>query len=97
MYQLVPLDRCSVRDSFFVVPASMPNHRAEHVTEIRQPSSLATTDRLARHVDAARDHVIGPRNAPITLVEYGSYARQHCRAPNERITEVRGQIGSGLS
>jgi len=48
-----------------------------HVTEIRQPSFIPSTDRLVRPVDAARDHVIGPGNAPITLVEYGSYACLH--------------------
>ena len=74
----------------------MSNHPPEHVTEIRQSSSIPTTDRLVRPVDAARDHVIGPGNAPITLVEYGSYACQHCRAANERITEVRGQLGDRL-
>lgn len=56
----------------------------------------AATDRLVRPVDPARDHVIGPANAPITLVEYGSYACPHCRAANERITEVRGQLGDRL-
>lgn len=34
----------------------------------------APTSRLAHPVDDAVDHVLGPRDAPITLVEYGSYA-----------------------
>jgi NhaA family Na+:H+ antiporter len=67
-----------------------------HVSEIRRPSFVPATDRLVRPVDPARDHVIGPANAPITLVEYGSYACPHCRAANERITEVRGQLGDRL-
>ncbi len=29
-------------------------------------------------------------------MEYGSYACPHCRAANERITEVRGQLGDRL-
>ena len=33
---------------------------------------------------------------PITLVEYGSYDCPHCRAANERITEVRSQLGDRL-
>jgi NhaA family Na+:H+ antiporter len=52
--------------------------------------------RLDRPVDEARDHILGPNDAPITLVEYGSYDCPHCRAANERITEVRGQLGDRL-
>ncbi|MBI1423331.1 MAG: Na+/H+ antiporter NhaA [Gammaproteobacteria bacterium] len=54
------------------------------------------TNRLDRPVDMAGDHIVGPPNAPITLVEYGSYACPHCRAANERITEVREQLGDRL-
>ena len=50
-------------------------------------------NRLDRPVDASRDHVLGPDRAAITLVEYGSYDCPHCRAANERITEVRNQLG----
>ncbi len=60
------------------------------------PAPAAATNRLDRPVDATRDHVLGPANAPITLVEYGSYACPHCRAANERITEVRSQLGERL-
>ncbi len=49
--------------------------------------------RLDRPVDATRDHVVGADRAEITLVEYGSYDCPHCRAANERITEVRDQFG----
>jgi NhaA family Na+:H+ antiporter len=49
--------------------------------------------RLDRPVDPARDHVVGARNAEITLVEYGSYDCPHCRAANARIAEVRDQLG----
>lgn len=50
-------------------------------------------DRLQPPVDLGRDHVLGPLDAPLTLVEYGSYDCPHCRAANERITEVRTQLG----
>jgi NhaA family Na+:H+ antiporter len=52
--------------------------------------------RLDRPVDPATDHVLGPSTAPITLVEYGSYDCPHCRAANERIAEVRSQLGDRL-
>ncbi len=53
-------------------------------------------NRLDRPVETARDHILGPLDAPITLVEYGSYDCPHCRAANERITEVRGRFGERL-
>ena len=42
------------------------------------------------------DHTLGPAQAEITLVEYGSYACPHCRAANDRITQVRDQLGDRL-
>ena len=51
-------------------------------------------NRLDRPVDATRDHVLGAPDAEITLVEYGSYDCPHCRAANERITEVRNELGA---
>jgi NhaA family Na+:H+ antiporter len=52
--------------------------------------------RLDRPVDPARDHVLGDASAPITLVEYGSYACEHCRAANERLASLRDQLGDRL-
>ena len=52
--------------------------------------------RLDRPVDPDRDHLLGPPDAGITLVEYGSYGCPHCSAANERITEVRNELGSRM-
>jgi Na+:H+ antiporter, NhaA family len=51
------------------------------------------SNRLDRPVDSSRDHAVGAERAQIMLVEYGSYDCPHCRAANERITEVRDQLG----
>jgi NhaA family Na+:H+ antiporter len=51
---------------------------------------------LDRPVDEARDHVLGPVDAQITLVEYGSYACPHCRAANDTIAEVRKRFGDRM-
>ena len=51
---------------------------------------------LDRPVDLERDHVLGPPNAEISLVEYGSYACAHCRAANARVAEARDQLGEGV-
>lgn len=56
-------------------------------------TQAAITAVLDRPADAEVDHVLGPHGAQITLVEYGSYACPHCRAANERIAEVRDQLG----
>ncbi len=61
-----------------------------------ESTSVENNNRLDRPVDDALDHVLGPTNAPITLVEYGSYDCPHCRAANDRITEVRNQFGERL-
>ena len=55
-----------------------------------------TNHRLNDLVDDRRDHILGPNEAPITLVEYGSYDCPHCRAANERIVQVRGEFGDRL-
>lgn len=56
-------------------------------------SQAAVTNWLDRPVDSGRDHVLGAEAAPITLVEYGSYACPYCRAANERVAEIRDQLG----
>lgn len=72
----------------------MPTQTDEQVTDL--PVITVATNRLNRPVDRAWDHILGADTAPITLVEYGSYACPHCRAANARITEVRSQLGERL-
>jgi NhaA family Na+:H+ antiporter len=59
-------------------------------------SPVKLSSKLDRPVDNDYDHTLGPANAEITLVEYGSYACPHCRAANERIAQVRDQLGDRL-
>ncbi|ADE14883.1 Na+/H+ antiporter NhaA [Nitrosococcus halophilus Nc 4] len=58
--------------------------------------SAERTHQLDRPVVPGRDHVLGPSDAPITLVEYGSYACPRCRAVNEQIAKIRDQFGDRL-
>lgn len=53
--------------------------------------------RLDPPVDPDRDHILGADDAPITLVEYGSYACPHCRAAHGRIIDIRDQLGDQLA
>ncbi|SCX85572.1 Na+/H+ antiporter NhaA [Nitrosospira sp. Nsp13] len=54
------------------------------------------TNRLDRPVDEAYDHILGPPDAEITLVEYGSYADPSSRAAHERVAEMRNRFGNRL-
>lgn len=53
-------------------------------------------NRLDRPVDEAYDHILGPSDAEITLVEYGSYGDPSCGAAHERVTEIRKRLGNRL-
>ena len=59
-------------------------------------SQEETSNRLDRPVDETRDHILGPANAQLTLVEYGSYGCPYCRAANEQIAKVRNRFGDRL-
>src|SRR5687768_7265335 len=53
-------------------------------------------NRLDRAVDEAYDHTLGPADAEITLVEYGSYADAPSRSAHERVAELRSRFGNRL-
>ena len=58
------------------------------------PSS--TSNRLVPQVNEVVDHVLGPADSEITLVEYGSYDCPYCRAANERIAELRDEYSDQM-
>jgi protein-disulfide isomerase len=47
-------------------------------------------------VSEDRDHIHGPAEAPVTLVEYGDYQCPYCGAAYPIIKEVQAQMGDGL-
>ena len=51
---------------------------------------------LDRPVDPARDHVLGNPDAPMTLVEYGSYACPSCHVAHEVIAGLRDRFGDRI-
>ena len=59
-------------------------------------SSAAGNQALDPPVDPCRDHTIGAPDAPISLVEYGSYACTNCRAAHDRVVALRDQFGDRL-
>ncbi|MEP7144033.1 MAG: Na+/H+ antiporter NhaA [Ferruginibacter sp.] len=52
--------------------------------------------RLMQPVNAEDDHVLGNPEAPITLVEYGSYFSSSSHVAHEVITNLRDQFGDQL-
>ncbi|MGH7506062.1 MAG: Na+/H+ antiporter NhaA, partial [Longimicrobiales bacterium] len=51
---------------------------------------------LSPSVDVARDHVLGPADAEMTLVEYGSYACPYCHAAHDVIGHLRDRFGDSM-
>jgi NhaA family Na+:H+ antiporter len=47
-------------------------------------------------VDPGRDHVVGPHDAEMTLVQYGSYADFRCRAVHTVIKGLRNRFGDRM-
>jgi protein-disulfide isomerase len=47
-------------------------------------------------VSEDRDHIQGPADAPVTLVEYGDYQCPYCGAAYPIIKEVQARSGDGL-
>src|SRR3954469_21376546 len=47
-------------------------------------------------IDLSRDHVLGPPDAELTLVEYGSYACRQCHAVHEVVQGLRSRFGDRM-
>jgi NhaA family Na+:H+ antiporter len=47
-------------------------------------------------VDVARDHILGPHDAALTLVEYGSYASAHSHTVHDLIVGLRRRFGERI-
>ncbi|HKG30015.1 MAG TPA: DsbA family protein [Nitrososphaeraceae archaeon] len=52
--------------------------------------------KLTLPVSESRDHIQGPVNAPITLVEYGDYECPYCGRAYMIIKEIQERLGSKL-
>jgi Na+/H+ antiporter NhaA len=52
---------------------------------------------LADDVDPSRDHIRGPDDAPVTLVEYGDFECTYCGQAEHVIRELLSSLGSDVS
>lgn len=62
----------------------------------KQEYSPNNSTKLAQSVNPDDDHVLGNPEAPITLVEYGSYFSSASHVAHEVITNLRDQFGDQL-
>lgn len=62
----------------------------------RKQFSPNNSTKLMQSVNADDDHVLGNPEAPITLVEYGSYFSSSSHVAHEVITNLRDQFGDEL-
>ena len=51
---------------------------------------------LTMPVDNARDHIQGPADAPVTLVEYGDYECPYCGAAYPIVKEIQARMSKRL-
>lgn len=51
---------------------------------------------LTMPVTEARDHIQGPADSPVTLVEYGDYQCPYCGAAYPMLKEVQARLGERL-
>ncbi|SMH44008.1 sodium/proton antiporter, NhaA family [Rathayibacter oskolensis] len=65
------------------------------VTDASRSSSTSTTS-LLRAVDPERDHISGPVDAPLTIVEYADFQCFFCLRASGSIDEVRRELGDQL-
>jgi protein-disulfide isomerase len=59
-------------------------------------SSTTPTSRLAVSVDESQDHIQGPADAPVTLVEYGDFECPFCAMAYMDLKEIRSRLGNRL-
>ena len=53
-------------------------------------------EKLDPPIDLDHDHILGPVDAELTLVEYGSYACPYCHAVHEVIAGLRSRFGERM-
>lgn len=63
---------------------------------LRGETSASLPRRLDMPVDPDRDHIRGPADAPLTLVEYGDFECPFCGRTTGAINELRQELGDDL-
>jgi Na+/H+ antiporter NhaA len=61
-----------------------------------RPCSIDEAEMLVRPVDSARDHIRGPVDAPLTIIEYGDFECPFCSKATGSLAQVRAHFGDEL-
>jgi Na+/H+ antiporter NhaA len=77
--------------AFRLIALIPPSWRARQIL-----NAAADLVDLAADVDPARDHIRGPQEAPVTLVEYGDYECPYCGEAEHVIRELLRSFGDDL-
>jgi Na+/H+ antiporter NhaA len=85
---LAPLLSFAAIRAIRLIPSSM---RARQIGQ----TALDIPD-LAEEVDPARDHIRGPDDAPVTLLEYGDFECPYCGRAEQVIRELLSSVGSDV-
>src|ERR1051325_8249343 len=59
-------------------------------------SSTTPAPPLAVAIDQSRDHIQGPADAPVTLLEYGDFECPFCGMAYHDLKEIRARVGDRL-
>jgi NhaA family Na+:H+ antiporter len=70
--------------------ADLVRRRAEYAREMPDATTLTPP------VDPERDHILGPADAEMTLVEYGSYACARCHMVHQVVEGLRSRFGDRM-
>lgn len=65
-------------------------------SESARPAEETEGGGLVRPVDPTRDHIAGPVDAPLTLVEYGDFQCEFCSKASGAIDELQRALGDRL-
>lgn len=68
----------------------------EHVRVRQRAQQAEPLVDLADQVDPERDHIRGPEEAPVTLVEYGDYECPYCGQAEQVVRELLAAFGTEL-
>ena len=71
-------------------------HRTVRKTRLDTATEEPAVARLVIPVDPSRDHIQGPVNATLTLVQYGDYQCPFCGAAYPEVKTVQKELGSKL-
>jgi protein-disulfide isomerase len=69
---------------------------AEAIGDPAWRARIGENVQLVAPVDPARDHIRGPHDAPVTLVEYGEYECRYCKDADVVVARAQERLGDAV-